>query len=341
MRRPNDSYWRTNAVRQLIRIALAIALLVLVATPALAQGSVLIKDSGKRLDATAVRQAASALVGRKAAVAIYVVDSGGQDDFAKRLIADGFARSDGTRRSDVIAIYIALAPKNYSSILFGDQWSDALAVNDNYEVIRNGDLNPGLSDKNFTLAVVTALGAIDKAIANPPVPGGGTVNNFDFIPLIIGVGVLVVLGAGGMFFINSRRSAKTRADAQQRLKDAREGAGSLIAEMGRRFTDAAEKAKYDKLSYTAADGTRIQNLQRDAVERFTTLQGLFDDTGEQLERSSQPTNEQLDQATAGYEQVKVQAQQASAALKEVEDLRVQLDEQAQQAREGLDRAKKA
>jgi hypothetical protein len=328
-------------VRHLIRIALAVALLLLLATPTLAQGSVIIKDPGSRLDANAVRQAARALVSRKAAVAVYVVDSGGQADFAKRLIADGLARSDGTRRSDVIAIYIALAPQNYSSIIFGDQWSDALAVNDNYEVIRKGDLNPGLSDRNFTLAVVTALGAIDKAIASPPVPGGGTVNNINLIPLVLGIGVLALAAVGGTIFVNSRRSAKTRADAQQRLKDAREGAGSLIAEMGRRFTDAAEKAKYDKLSYTAADVTRVQNLQRDAVERFTKLQTLFDDTAETLERYPQPTNEQLAQATAGYEQVKVQAQQASESLKVVEELRIQLDDQARQAREELDRAKKA
>ena len=332
-------------MRRLIRFAVAVAFLLLLATPVLAQGRVIIKNPDRlTLNEATVRQAAEPLVNRGAAVAIYIVQSGGETDFLARLVADGLARPDGTRLSHVIGIYVALTPKSYSSIIYGDQWSDALAVNDNYEVIRNGDLNPGLPEGKYTQSFVTALGAINKAIANPPVPGGGTTTIVDSsatMPIVIGIGVLIVIGVASSLFISRRRAGQTRAEAQQRLKDAREGAGSLITDLGRRFQDAAEKAKYDKVSYSAADVNRLQSLQREAVERFTKLQGLFDDTGEQLERSAEPTNEQLAQATTGYEQVKLAAQEADVALKEVEALRVSLDEQARLAREELERAKKA
>ena len=325
-------------MRRLTRFAVAVAFLLLLATPVLAQGRVIIEDPDGRLNQDAVRQAARPLVDRGAAVAIYIVPKGGDADAVQRLIAAGLARSNKVLLSNVICIYVAVNDR-YSTIIYGDKWSDALAVNDNAAVIRKGDLGPGLSDGDYTRGFVTALGAIDKAIANPPVPGGGTI--VDLMPLIIGIGVLIVIGVASSIFISRRRAGQTRAEAQQRLKDAREGAGSLIANLGRRFQDAAEKAKYDKVSYSAADVNRLQSLQREATERFTKLQGLFDDTGEQLERSAEPTNEQLTQATTGYEQVKIAAQEADVALKEVEALRVSLDEQARLAREELERAKKA
>lgn len=325
-------------MRRLIRFAVAVAFLLLLATPVLAQGRVIIEDPDGRLNQDAVRQAARPLVDRGAAVAIYIVPKGSDADAVQRLIAAGLARSNKVLLSNVICIYVAVNDR-YSTIIYGDKWSDALAVNDNAAVIRKGDLGPGLSDGDYTRGFVTALGAIDKAIANPPVPGGGTI--VDLMPLIIGIGVLIVIGVASSIFISRRRAGQTRAEAQQRLKDAREGAGSLIANLGRRFQDAAEKAKYDKVSYSAADVNRLQSLQREATERFTKLQGLFDDTGEQLERSAEPTNEQLTQATTGYEQVKIAAQEADVALKEVEALRVSLDEQARLAREELERAKKA
>ena len=325
-------------MRRLTRFAVAVAFLLLLATPVLAQGRVIIEDPDGRLNQDAVRQAARPLVDRGAAVAIYIVPKGSDADAVQRLIAAGLARSNKVLLSNVICIYVAVNDR-YSTIIYGDKWSDALAVNDNAAVIRKGDLGPGLSDGDYTRGFVTALGAIDKAIANPPVPGGGTI--VDLMPLIIGIGVLIVIGVASSIFISRRRAGQTRAEAQQRLKDAREGAGSLIANLGRRFQDAAEKAKYDKVSYSAADVNRLQSLQREATERFTKLQGLFDDTGEQLERSAEPTNEQLTQATTGYEQVKIAAQEADVALKEVEALRVSLDEQARLAREELERAKKA
>lgn len=323
-----------------IRIIIAAALLLLLVVPALAQGRVIIDDPGGRLDRAAVERAARPLINRGAAVAIYVVDSGGQDDFVERLIDDGLARSDRVLLSNVVGIYVAVNDR-FSSIAYGDQWSDALAVNDNYEVIRQGDLNPGLSDGDYTGGVVAALGAIDEAIRNPPVPGGGTSINFDPTPIVLGVGGLAAAGAGGYYVLRRRRVAQTRAGAAQRLKDAREGAGALIADLGRRFKDAGEKAKFDKVSYAPADVARVQGLQQKASARFVKLQEQFDDAGEQLERYEKPTNEQMEQAAVAYDQVKAEAQQAGEELKAVEALRAKLDEAARSAREEIDRAKKA
>jgi uncharacterized membrane protein YgcG len=326
-------------VRHLIRLTAAVALLLLLAAPALAQGRVLLTDPGGRLDENAVRSAARSLVNKGATVAIFVVDNGDQDDFVERLVDAGLARSDGALLSNVIGIYVA-ANDRFSSIAFGDQWSDALSVNENYEVIRQGQLNPGLSDGDYTRAITTTLGAINGAIESPPVPGGGTNINFDPTPLVLGLGGLAAAGVGGAVVVSRRRTAKSRADAQGRLKDAREGAGAIIADLGRRFTSAAEKAKYDKVSYTAADVARVAQIQQQATAAFVKVQGQFDDIGEQLERREKPTNEQLGEAATGYDQVKAEAQKVAGRLKEVEDLRATLDEQARKAREELDRAKK-
>jgi hypothetical protein len=325
-------------VRYLFRLAAAAALVLLLATPALAQGRVLIRDAGGRLDAGDVQQAARPLVNKGATVAVYVVDNGDGDDFMERLIDDGLARSDGAMLTNVIGVYIAINDR-YSEIAYGDEWAEALAVNDNAEAIRVSDLNPGLSAGDFTRGVADALAAIDDAIENPPVPGGGT--NVNTFPIAASLAGIAAAGGGAYLFSRRRRAAKLRADAQQRLKDAREGAGALIADLGRRFNDAAEKARYDQVSYAADDVARLSELQSAAVGRFVKVQEQFDAAGEQLERYEKPSNEQLATAAAGYDQVKAEAQGVSEDLHAVEQLRAELDERARSAREELDRAKKA
>jgi hypothetical protein len=327
-------------VRYLFRLAAALALVLLLAVPALAQGQVIIRDAGGRLDASEIRQAASDLVDRGATVAVYVVDNGDNDDFTERLIDDGLVRSDGAMLTNVVGIYVAINDR-YSEIAYGDEWAEALAVNDNAEAIRLSDLNPGLSSGDYTQGVADALVAINEAVESPPVPGGGTQIDFDPTPIVAGGLGLAAVAGGAAVYAGRRRVAKARADAQQRLKDAREGAGALIADLGARFKDAAEKAKYDKVSYTPDDVARVTELQSAAAGRFAQVQGRFDDAGEQLERYEKPTNEQMATAAASYDQVQVEAQAVSDELKAVEQLRAQLDEQARTAREEIDRAKKA
>lgn len=325
-------------MRYLIRIATAAALLLLLVAPVLAQGQTILVDPGGRLDESAVRAAARPLINRGATVAVYVVDQGGADDFTERMVDSGIARSDGALLSTVVALYVAIDSR-YSEIAYGDEWTDALAVNNNADLIRRDQLNPGLSDGDFTRGVVDGLTAIERAIADPPTPGGGV--NVNTGPIAAGLVGLATAGAGAMLFLNRRRAAQARATAQQRLKDAREGAGAVIADLGRRFGDAAEKAKYDKVSYTAENVVRVQQAQAAATQHFVQVQGSFDDIDEDLARREKPTNEQLAEAAAKFDQVKAEAVAVSNELQAVEELRAQFDAQAREAREELDRAKKA
>lgn len=335
-------------VRYLFRLGAAVALLLLLAAPALAQGQLTITDLGQRLDEDAVREAAQPLVDRGALVAVYLVQSGGAEDFTDRLIEDDLARDSNTARSTMVAIYVAL-DQRYSEIRYGDEWSDALAVNENAELIRSDQLNPGLSDQDYTRGFTSALTAIDDAIANPPVPGGGTVINVDpgeafsdFVLPVAGVaGVGVAAAVGGVALARRRRAAQVYATAQQRLKDAREGAGTLIAELGRRFNDATEKAKYDRVSYSPADVAQLAQLQQGVAQQFVAAQTSFDDIGENLDRYEKPTNEQLAQAAAGYDTVRANAEAVAQGLTQVEQRRQELDQLGQQAPGELDRAKKA
>lgn len=325
-------------MRHVIRLIAALALLLLFAAPAFAQGSLTITDPGRRLDRGAVERAAQPLLDRGAEVAVYLVQSGGDQDFIERLIEDGLARSDGAARSNMVAVYVAL-DQRFSAIRYGDGWYDALGVNDNYENIRSGDLNPGLADGDFTGAFVSALGAIEQAIVSPPSPDGTI--NVDTAPIAAGGLALAAAAAGGAIVISRRRAAKTRAEALQRLQSAREAAATLITDLGRRFNDAAEKAQYDKVSYAPADVAQLARAQQAASQEFVKLQTSFDDIGEQLERFAKPTLEQYAQATAGYTQARAQAEQVSGQLAQVEQRRQELDALARQAPEEIARAKKS
>jgi len=328
-------------VRYLIRLAAVGWLLLLLALPALveAQGRTLITDPGGRLNEQAVRDAARPLLNRGATVAVYFVDRGDADDLLARLRADGLARSDGALLSTAIIIYVAFAPENYSNITFGDRWSDALAVNDNYEIIRQGQLNPGLSDGDYTRGAVTALEAIEQAIINPPSPGGEV--NVDFVPVIMAILGLVVVGAIVFVVGRGQQAARARANAEQRLKDAREAVGALITDMGLRFRSVEEKSRFDKVSYSAQEVARLAQLQGQVVKQFAQVQTSFKAVGEQLERYEKPTNEQLLQAASGYDQVRTEAEQVNGTLQELEQRRVQLDDELRAAREALEQAKKA
>ncbi len=328
-------------MRYLIRLAAVGWLLLLLALPALveAQGRTLITDPGGRLNEQEIRDAARPLLNRGATVAVYFVDRGGEDDLLARLRADGLARSDGALLSTAIIIYVAFAPENYSNITFGDRWSDALAVNDNYEIIRQGQLNPGLSDGDYTRGAVTALEAIEQAIINPPSPGGEV--NVDLIPVVMAVLGLVVVGTIVFVVSRGQQAARARATAEQRLKDAREAVGALITDMGLRFRSVEEKSRFDKVSYSAQEVARLAQLQGQVVSQFAQVQTSFKAVGEQLERYEKPTNEQLLQAASGYDQVRTEAEQVNGKLQELEQRRVQLDDELRAAREALEQAKKA
>lgn len=322
-------------IRWLIGLALGLWLLA----PVLAQGRLVLFDPGGRLDEAAVQAAAGPLIRRGAQVAVYVVDRGGEADFQRRLIADGLGRSDGAVRANLIAIYVAVDDR-YSAIVFGDEWNAALAVNDNYETIRSTQLNPGLAAGDFTRGVTSALTAIEAAIVNPPQPGGGLTINTDLTPVVIGGLGLAGLAATGAGAYQLRRRWQTRQAAAKRLHDARERAGTLVVQLGQRFANAVEKAKFDRVSYPPAAVVELAQMQTAAQQAFTELKVAFDEIGEQLNREAKPSLERLGAAAAAYEQLQAKAAVVAERLHALEQRRAELDALARQAQEDVDRAKK-
>ena len=94
-------------IRRFRSIAAAI-LLLLLATPALAQGGRLVyHDDAGMLDRSRVQSAAQPLINRGATVAVYAENSGGDAAFQQRLEQDGLANG-ALIRSDTIAIFVSL-----------------------------------------------------------------------------------------------------------------------------------------------------------------------------------------------------------------------------------------
>jgi len=323
--------------RYVLRLAAAAALLLLLAAPALAQGRIVFTDPGGRLDRAAVQRAAQPLINRGAEVAIYLVQSGDASDFRSRLTKDGLVR-DSLYRTKMIAIYVAL-DSGYSSISSGDGWNEALAVNNNRDLIRTQKLNPGLSSSDYTGAFTATLGAIEAAIVSPPSPNGSL--NVSTTPLAILGLVLALTIGGGALYAGRRRAAKIKADADRQLKDAREGAAALITELGQRFRNAEEKAQYDRVSYAPRDVDRLHEAQAAAKDRFVTVQTRFDDVGEHLERDEKPQLAQINATAAAYIQVRDEAASVVENLAAVEQIRASLDELARQAPGEIARAKKS
>ncbi|HEX9441315.1 MAG TPA: TPM domain-containing protein, partial [Roseiflexaceae bacterium] len=236
-------------------VATLLVMLLLLAAPALGQsGSLIYHDDAGRLDRSQIQSAAAQLVNRGAKVAIYTTTGGGPDDFLRRLEQDGLA-SGGSVDPYLVAIYVSTNP-NYSEIRGGDNWNAALKTNNNIDAIRNNELNAGLRSGDFTAGFVNALTAIDRAIASPPRPGGGTevnVGSGTFVPIVLGVIFLVLLLVVGPIVWRSlgkrRAAAQAFEQARQAAEDARRQAGAAIADMGQALKSAQEKAPYDAISY--------------------------------------------------------------------------------------------
>ena len=318
-------------------IGLLLALVFL--TQVWAQGQLVIVDPARRLNQPAIRAAADPLLRRGAQVAVYVVDSGGEADFERRLIADGLASSGGAARSTLIAIYVAVND-SYSVIRFGDEWSDALAVNDNYELIRTDKLNPGLSDGDFTRGVTSALTAIEAAIVNPPRPGGGITINTDLTPVVIGGLGLAGAAAAGVGAYQLHRRQKTRRAAERRLRDSRERIGTLIVQLGQRFNSSLEKAKFDRISYPPVAVAELEQMQEVARKAFADLKVTFDEIGEQLDREAKPSVQQVEIAATAYERLQAKAAEVASHLDALEQRRAHYEALMRQAQEDVSRAKK-
>ncbi|HEX9370997.1 MAG TPA: chromosome partitioning protein ParA, partial [Roseiflexaceae bacterium] len=328
-------------------VATLLVMLLLLAAPALGQsGSLIYHDDAGRLDRSQIQSAAAQLVNRGAKVAIYTTTGGGPDDFLRRLEQDGLA-SGGSVDPYLVAIYVSTNP-NYSEIRGGDNWNAALKTNNNIDAIRNNELNAGLRSGDFTAGFVNALTAIDRAIASPPRPGGGTevnVGSGTFVPIVLGVIFLVLLLVVGPIVWRSlgkrRAAAQAFEQARQAAEDARRQAGAAIADMGQALKSAQEKAPYDAISYAPADAAQIGQLQGAAEAQFVKAQEAFDQAGEALAAKREPAQADYQASAQAYQSVTQLVAAAREPLEQAEARRAELDKINAAAPGEVDRAKKA
>ncbi|HWQ13270.1 MAG TPA: chromosome partitioning protein ParA [Roseiflexaceae bacterium] len=348
---------RQHPAKQLLRLLAPLAWMLLVAAPALAQSDALtIEDETGTLDQAAVERAARPLIERGAQVGVFLVERGGEDDALGRYERAGLARGPDIL-ADTIAIYVSFEPR-YAEIAYGDRWNAALRTNDNATAIRQNQLVPGLTSGDYTRGVVDALTAIERAIAAPPQPGGGTTvieapktpeeiaaeerGRNTIIGSILGALALLFGGPVAWHAWSRRRAARqayerARADAEE----ARRKAGAAIADMGQALQAAQEKAQFDRVSYSAADAEALAQLHAAAEERFVTAQERYAAASEALALKKAPTQEEYSQATQEFEAIAQLVAQAHEPLEQAEARRAELDRQNQAAPGEVDRAKKA
>ncbi len=328
-------------MQRLMLMLAAAVLALLVAGPVLAQQQRLyVTDETGNLDRGALEDAAEPLIDRGAVVAIYMVNQGGDTDFEQRLRADNLLSSDGRLRQGLIAIYVSTNPRR-ANMRFEDSWNEALAVNNNYQAILQSDLAPGLSAGNFTAGFVDALEAVDSAIENPPVPGGGTSFNVSTLPLVIGGFAMLFLLVGGFLFVSRRSAAQALERSRTLAEEARQAAGVAIVEAERLLQTALEKAQFDRLSYDPEDVQRLAEQQKQVEAQFTRVKQQFDEIENELNRREQPNIEHYDSTTQAYREVQQATASVHEQLEQLAAQRRELDQLADQAQEELERTKKA
>lgn len=329
-------------VRKAGALALLTLLLVVLVTPALAQSNPTIVDETGNLDVAAVQRAAQPLVDRGARVGVFLVQRGGEDDALRRYQRAGLA-GGGAINADTIAIYVSFDPR-YSEIAYGDRWNAALRTNDNVETIRQNQLNPGLASGNATRGVVDALTAIERSIASPPVPAGGTTVNIDLVPIVAGVIFLVLLAVAGPMlwsgFQKRRAAAKALAAARAATEEARRLASSAIVDLSRALRDAQDEAKFDRVSYAEADVRQLATMQSEVEQQFARIQERFAEAEKSLVLRKTPVQADYEAATQIYRQMAQEANVVRERLAQIEAHRTELDRIAQAAPGEVDKAKK-
>ncbi|HEU4321754.1 MAG TPA: chromosome partitioning protein ParA [Roseiflexaceae bacterium] len=343
-----------KSLLRLARASILLLLLLLLTLPALAQGSLAIRDDIDRLTDSQVERAAQPLVDKGATVAIYAAQTGGDAEFDRRLQRDQLLRN-GQIPNNLIAIYVSLEDR-YSAIRYGNTWRSALSTRTSN--IRNDNLNANLSASDFTAGVVSALGAINTAVGTGSGNNGGTSggvtsggvqqNQSDDGSGLLGfglcVGVLGALGLGGWYW---QRTSKTRAaaalvnNARQAAEEARKRAGAAVADLAQEIRDASEKAQFDKVSYSAEDTAQLAAGQQEANERFVKAQERFSTTEEALRDPKSATEEGYQKIAASYDTVVEQVGAVRELLAQAQARRSELDRIGAAAPGEVDRAKKA
>lgn len=238
----------------------ACCLLTFAVSGCAAAGSLLLTDTGGRLDRAALERAAAPLLGRGAAVVVLAEGEGDAGArFARHLDAAGLLRG-GEIAPEAIGVYISYAPR-YSELRVGARWSGAVPPAE-LEAIRQG-LNTALRADDPTGGVAAALGAIDGRIGAPWWAPG---------TLAIGGGAALALGAPLLLWYRARRRRRRAWDEEQhekRIAALRESLLYELESLAGKAAAAAERAK--KKERRAALRGELTMLRGD-LERLRRLE---------------------------------------------------------------------
>jgi uncharacterized membrane protein YgcG len=292
-------------VKYILRLSVLLALLLL-ASPALAQGRAIVEDTTSQVDTAQVERAAQALTAKGATVVVLVSDQTGGDPQAyaqRRLSASGIQTSP--LEPSVIVYLVALDQRNVF-IYYGADYNASLGPT--YKNIADQEMIPQFARGDITGGIVAGINGTVEAIDNPP--GSGTninVGSGVFTPIVLGAIFLVLLFVVGPIawrgLSKRRAAAQALAKARQDAEAARKQAGAAIADFGQALREAREKAQFDEVSYPAADVRQLAELQAAAETQFVAAQEAFDQAGERLAQKREPTQPDLVASAGAYRAV--------------------------------------
>ena len=324
-------------MKKVLRLFALLALLLLMAMPALAQGRVIVDDPTGRVDQAAVQRAAQSLVSKNATVVVLVSDQTGSDPqkYASQKLRTYNIQADPLDPTAIVYL-IALDQRNVF-IYYGADWNATLGPA--YKNIADQDMIPQLARGNITAGITAGIQGTVEAINNPP---GRAIS---LVPIALAIIVIGALFVGVPLVVRSlgkrRAAARAFAQAREAAEEARKRAGAAIADMGQVLKDAQEKAQYDQLSYPTADVQQIGEWQRAAEAQFVDAQERFDAAGEALVAKRVPTQAEYQASAQAYDQITQIVEAARAQLAKAEARRAELDRLNAAAPGEADRAKKA
>lgn len=310
-------------MRRRIWSLIIVGLWLLLTTPILAQGgSVRVEDPDGVLGsgAASVRDAAQRLANEGAEVIVLAAgrDAGttreSSDNYLNRFLSENNLAPNFTQlRPNQIVFYVAPQAQQ-TALRFGQNWIERLRPVE--RDIQQQQMNPRFAAGDVPGGLVAGIDAARTTI-NP-----------SNLPYYIIGGALAVIAIGALTFpvIRQRRvAAETLAGARERLEQARRAAGGAIADLGQLVRTAQEKAQFDQYSYSRQDAERVQALQRNGIQLFQQAQAAFDAAEEQQNAKATLALNDYTAITTRYNEAQQLAEQATAAIREVEQLRAELD----------------
>ncbi len=309
-----------------ILAAVLLGIWLSIAAPAAAQaGTVSILDPDGLLgsEAASVNEAAQRLAATGADVIVLAGGpSAGTDEQAARqflnqlLVNNGIAPSVDELQPNQILLYVA-RDAQITGILFGTRWRETL--DPVWRNIMNEQMNPAFSRGDIPGGLVAGIDELRTTISPPPP---------NRTPLyVLGATLLVAAILFATFpLIRRRREAATAvAGANRRLEQARREAGAALADLGQLVQAAEDKAQFDRVSYSAADIERLNELQSRGIGSFRDAQAAFDEAEEQRATNAPTITADIEALAGRYRGVQEQVKASIGPIREAEQLRSELD----------------